>query len=144
MFNGRTDLYIFDGVTVNSQRYRDKVLEPHVQFFRGTVGPHFIFMDDNTRLHRAYLVDDYLEREDIQRMDWPAMSPDMNPIEHAWDALGRRVAACQPPPRTPTDLRNALREEWEQLPAERLNHFIESMPLRCEACVAMRGNHTPY
>ena len=75
------DVQIFDGGTVKAQRYRDKVLEPHVQLFRGAVGPHFIFIDDNARPHRAHLVDDYLEREDIQNMDWPAMSPDMNPIE---------------------------------------------------------------
>ena len=101
-------------------------------------------MDDNARPHRAHLVDDYLEREDIQGMAWPALSPDMNPIEHAWGALGRRVAARQPPPRTLPDLRNALRVEWELLPAEFFAHFVESMPRRIEACIAMRGNHTPY
>ena len=61
-------------------------------------------------------------------MVWPAMSPDMNLIEHAWDALGRRVAARQLPPRTPPDLQNALHEEWEQLPAKFLNHLTKSMP----------------
>lgn len=144
MFNGRTDLHVFAGGTVTAQRYRDEVLEPYVRLFRGAAGPHFIFMDDNARPHRAHLVDEFLEREDIHRMDWPARSPDINPIEHAWDALGRRVAARQPPPRTIPDLRNALHEEWGQLPVELLNHLIESMPRRCEVCVAMRGNHTPY
>ena len=76
---------------------------------------------------------------------WPGQRcPRMNPIEHAWDALGRRVAAHQPPPRTLPDLRNALRVEWELLPAEFFNHLVESMPRRIEACIAMRGNHTPY
>ena len=44
-------------------------------------------MDDNARPHRAHLVGDNLEGEDIQRMNWPAMSPDMKPIKHACDAL---------------------------------------------------------
>ncbi|GBN67089.1 hypothetical protein AVEN_166511-1, partial [Araneus ventricosus] len=39
-------------------------------------------MDDNARPHRALLVDKFLESEDIRRMDWPARSPDLNPIEH--------------------------------------------------------------
>ena len=80
---------------MNAQRYRDEVLEPHVRLFKGAVGPHFIFMDDNARPQRAHLVDDYLEREDIQSMDWPAMSPDMNPIEQRcpWEQL-RSVARC--------------------------------------------------
>ena len=69
MFNGRTDLHIFDSGTVNAQRYRNEVPEPHVRLFRGAVGPHIIFMYDNARPHRAHQVDDYLQREDIQSMD---------------------------------------------------------------------------
>ncbi|KAJ4440749.1 hypothetical protein ANN_08973 [Periplaneta americana] len=113
MFNGRTDLQIFEAGTVNALRYRDEVLERHVRLFRGAVGLHFIFIDDNARPHRANLVDEYYEEEEILRMYWPAMSPDLNPIEHAWDALGRRVAARQPPSRTLSTLRNALRQEWK-------------------------------
>ncbi|KAJ4440283.1 hypothetical protein ANN_08422 [Periplaneta americana] len=56
----------------------------------------------------------------------------------------RLFRARQPPSRTLSTLRNALRREWRQLPAELLNHLIEGMPRRCDACVAMRGNHTPY
>ncbi|KAJ4432598.1 hypothetical protein ANN_21221 [Periplaneta americana] len=64
--------------------------------------------------------------------------------EHAWDALGRRVAAHQPPSRKLSTFRNALRQEWKQLPAELLNHLVEDMPRRCDTCVAIRSNHTPY
>ncbi|GFW82779.1 DDE_3 domain-containing protein [Trichonephila clavipes] len=37
----------------------------------------------------ANIVDEYLQSEDITRMDWPAYSSDLNPIEHVWDMLGR-------------------------------------------------------
>ncbi|GFV03675.1 transposable element Tc1 transposase [Trichonephila clavipes] len=59
---------------------------------------NFFFMDDNTRPHRANIVDECLQSEDITRMDWPAYSPDLNPIEHVWDMLGRRIAARHPLP----------------------------------------------
>ncbi|UYV81694.1 hypothetical protein LAZ67_20002009 [Cordylochernes scorpioides] len=50
-------------------------------------------MDDNSRPHRARLVNEYLQSENIRKMDWPARTPDLNPIEHVWDALGRRIGA---------------------------------------------------
>ncbi|GFU59004.1 DDE_3 domain-containing protein [Trichonephila clavipes] len=70
----------------------------HARLFWGTMGAEFLFMDDNARPHRTNIVDECLQSEDITRMDWPAYSPDLNPIEHECDMLGRRIAARQPPP----------------------------------------------
>ncbi|GFS73614.1 dynamin-1, partial [Trichonephila clavipes] len=74
------------------------------------------WMDDNARPHRARLVENMLEAETIQRMEWPACSPDLNPIEHVWDILGRRIAARPRPPATVRDLEIALLEEWNSIP----------------------------
>ncbi|GFY06546.1 transposable element Tcb1 transposase [Trichonephila clavipes] len=69
------------------------------------MGAEFLFMDDNARPYRANIVDECLQSEDITHMDWPAYSPDFNPIEHVWDMLGRRIAARQPPPTCLPELR---------------------------------------
>ena len=82
MLDGRTDLHFFDTGSVTGQRYRDEVLELYVRLFRGAVGPDFMFMDDNAPCYRTFLVDDFLETGNIQRMSWPANSPDLNPIKH--------------------------------------------------------------
>ncbi|GFW01598.1 transposable element Tcb2 transposase [Trichonephila clavipes] len=97
MIDGRTDLHFFDTGSMTAQRSRDEVLEPYVRLFRGAVSPDFIFMDDNASCHRVVLIDDFLETENIQRMSWPANSPDFNPIEHVWDMLGRQMETLSHP-----------------------------------------------
>ncbi|GFW74071.1 DDE_3 domain-containing protein [Trichonephila clavipes] len=92
MLDDRTPLHVFERGSVTGVRYRDEVLETYVRLLRGACGPKFILMDDNARPHRALLIDGFLESEDIRLMDWPARSPDLNPIQHVWDALRRAIA----------------------------------------------------
>ncbi|GFW91007.1 transposable element Tcb2 transposase [Trichonephila clavipes] len=102
--------------TLTSRRYADEILRPHVIPHAGAIGDSFVFQDDNARPHRARLVENMLEDETIQRMEWPACSPDLNPIEHVWDMLGRRTAARPRLPATVRDLEIALLEEWNSNP----------------------------
>ncbi|GFX25862.1 DDE_3 domain-containing protein [Trichonephila clavipes] len=69
--------------------YRDVILEQHVRLFRGAMGAEFLFMDDRARPHRANIVDECLQSENITRIDWPAYSPDLNPIEHVYSVIPR-------------------------------------------------------
>ncbi|GFV04851.1 DDE_3 domain-containing protein [Trichonephila clavipes] len=56
------------------------------------MGAEFLFMYGNARPHRANIVDECLQSEYITHMDWTAYWLDLNPIEHVWDMLGRRIA----------------------------------------------------
>ncbi|KFM67707.1 Transposable element Tc3 transposase, partial [Stegodyphus mimosarum] len=124
MLNGRTELHVFDRGSVTGDRYCEELLLPHVRLFRGAIGPDLIFMDDNARPHRTLAVEELLEREDITRMDWPAYSPYLNPIEHVWDALGIRIAARLHPPQNTQQLKQMLIEEWALLPQEMLHQLV--------------------
>ncbi|GFU27649.1 transposable element Tcb2 transposase [Trichonephila clavipes] len=108
MLNGQTELHIFDRGSVTGDRYCEEVLLPHMRLFRGAIGPDFIFMDDNARPHRDLAVEELLESEDITRLDWPAYSPDLIPIEHVWDALGRWIAGRLHHPENTQQLKQML------------------------------------
>ncbi|GFY12436.1 transposable element Tcb1 transposase [Trichonephila clavipes] len=77
-------------------------------------------------------------------MDWPAYTPDLNPIKHVWDMLGRRIAARQHHPTYLPALRRALLDEWCNIPQDQTYNLIFSMPRRYKACIASSGRQTPY
>ncbi|GFS81929.1 uncharacterized protein TNCV_2497161 [Trichonephila clavipes] len=130
MINGRTRLHVVANGTMTGQRYIDEVLLPHVRLFRGAVGDKFVFMDDTATCHPTLAVQDCLDREGIQRLVWPARSPDLNPIENVWDALGRQVAGRNYPPTNKNTLIRALTEEWDKLPQQLLDNLVQSMVAR--------------
>ncbi|GFW18004.1 transposable element Tcb2 transposase [Trichonephila clavipes] len=142
--SGHTDLHVFHGGTVTGLRYRDKILDPYVRPYAAAIGNDFILMDDNARPHRARIVEEYLEDHGLERMEWPARSPDLNPIEHLWDNLGREVAALNPPPRSLHELKQGLLCVWSSLPIPVSDNLINSMGNRCRQCIQVRGGHIPY
>ncbi|GFX38741.1 transposable element Tcb2 transposase [Trichonephila clavipes] len=144
MINGRTRLHVVANSTMTGQRYIEEVLLPHVCLFRGAVGDEFVFMDDNATCHRTLAVQDCLDSEGFQRLVWSARSPDLNPIENVWDALGRQVAGRNYPPTNKNTLIRALTEEWDKLPQQLLDNVVQSMVRRVECCITLHGGHIKY
>ena len=77
-------------------------------------------------------------------MNWPSLSPDLNPIEHIWDELGRRLRQQVKPPQTLQALGQALINQWRRLPVRISRGVLRSMRRRCVVVVAARGGHTRY
>nr|CAH7769847.1 unnamed protein product [Callosobruchus chinensis] len=68
--------------TMTGTYYLQNIINAIVQPLRNEIGDQLIFMDDNARPHRTRAVQQALENRNIERLEWPAMSPDMNPKEH--------------------------------------------------------------
>ncbi|GFU58672.1 DDE_3 domain-containing protein [Trichonephila clavipes] len=64
ILGSRADLHV-QNVTMTGHIYRDVILEQHVRLFRGAMGAEFLLMDDNVRPHRANILSECLQSEDI-------------------------------------------------------------------------------
>lgn len=114
--------------TLTGQKYQTDILET-------AVIPHFddhplltrpVFMDDNARPHRSRAVIECLRQNAISALPWPARSPDLNPLEHLWDFLGRKIREITPPVQTLLELEAALHREWQQIPQQRIQRLEAS------------------
>ena len=89
MGNQKTDPIFIQG-NLNAQGYIDQVLRPVAVPIINAHSPTTL-MHDNARHHMARLTQQFLTVKGVNVLPWPALSPDLNPIEHTWDALGHRV-----------------------------------------------------
>lgn len=142
--SGSTNLVVLDRPSVTAHSYIEDILQDHVVPFAFGIGDDFLLMQDNARPHVAHITRDYLNAVGINTLDWPACSPDLNPIEHLWDELKRRLHARRPRPASLNELRQFLQEEWENLQQDFIGNLIGSMPRRLQAVIQARGGHTRY
>ena len=119
--------------------YRGILQNTLVPFARHYFGDNYRYQDDNATPHRARVVLDFLQQSNVTKMEQPPRSPDCNPIEHLWDELGRAISSMDNPPQNLDELRQALLDKWAQIPVQRLQHLVASMPRRLAAIIAARS-----
>ncbi|UYV72248.1 Transposase [Cordylochernes scorpioides] len=126
--------------TMTAQRYVDDVLRPvTLPYLQGV--PNALYQQDNARPHTARISQQALQ--DVQMLPWPPYSPDLSPIEHVWDMIGRRLHAL-PQPRSEDELWQMVEREWRAIPQDAIRTLIDSLPRRVAACIAVRGGPTCY
>ena len=103
-----------------------------------------IFQEDKAPCHVAEYTTWWRQTHNINRMPWPAQSPDLNPIEHLWDHLDRQIRKRRPLPTSPTALAAALQDAWGKIPLDVVRNLIASMPTRVGAVIKAKGWHTSY
>ncbi|KFM65888.1 Transposable element Tc1 transposase, partial [Stegodyphus mimosarum] len=92
---------------LNSNRYIREVLQPEAVPFLQSL-PGAVFQQDNARPHTARIVKSFFAAQQVQLLPWPACSPDMSPIEHVWDVIGRRLARDPRPVASADELWNLI------------------------------------
>jgi transposase len=90
-----------------------------------------MFQQDNVRAHTARATRDFLQQNNVNVRNWPALSPDLNPIEHLWDEIQRRLNEEQPSPTTAAELSVSFQRVWAGIPIAFLNRLVNYVSKRC-------------
>jgi transposase len=106
----------------------------------------FIFMQDNAPIHRAKLVTDFLAHHGIiPTLEWPAQSPDLNPIENMWAVLkAARRARQRLTPKTRKDLIEEMSKLWSTIEPNFRENLSNSIPKRLSEVITNKGKATSY
>ena len=101
-------------------------------------------MRDNATPHTARVVTAQLANLDIQVLPWPAKTTDLNPIEHQWDEIERRLRVRPVPTGNLNELKNALTQEWNAIPQARFVRLINSRRNRSLVVANSKRGNTRY
>jgi transposase len=129
--------------TMNAESYID-ILKEYVIPELAAAGKPMIFQQDNAPCHKAKVVKDFLAANNVRTLEWPAQSPDMNPIENLWAIVKRKRQAKFGVPRTRKDLIEQIFTIWKTMEVEILQKLSDSMENRLQAVLFSKGKPTKY
>lgn len=140
--SGVGELVFIDG-NMTGEAYRE-ILEKNLSKSVENLGlsNDWVFQHDNDPKHRSAIVTNWLNRNRVERLSWPSFSPDLNPIEHLWDEVERRLKKKQP--KNQNELRSHLTEIWHGIELPVLKKLVDSVPSRLNEVIRVRGYPTRY
>ncbi len=102
----------------------------------------FIFQQDLAPAHTAKSTKSWLNDHGVGVLDWPANSPDLNPIENLLGIVKRKMRNKRP--KNANELKATVKETWASIPPQQCHKLITSMPRRTEAVIKAKGAPTKY
>lgn len=142
-YDGKSELAILSG-NQNAEKYIQTLSDYMLPFATSTLGLNFRFQQNNASIHKANVTLEWLKSKNIDVLDWPALSPDLNPIENLWGILARKVYAKNRQFSNVEDLREEILFQWRQIKKETLETLINSMDDRLFEVILRKGATTKY
>ena len=141
--HGKSHLAIMDG-NQDSNDYIYIISEYLLPFIDRIYGRDCIFQQDNASIHASSITRTFFNEQDIDVLDWPARSPDLNPIENIWGLLAKRVYPPGKYYESRNQLKRALMKHWNELEEDYLKKLTYSMEKRCIEVIKKKGSKIDY
>jgi transposase len=126
---------------INSEKYitiLQNNLIPFLESFPLSLYPNLVFQQDNATPHRSAITRDYLKKENISPPHWPALSPDLSPIENVWGIMKARIRRMKPT--SMSALKDAILHTWEMtVNPSSCARLYASIPSRIHKVIIHRG-----
>ena len=142
-YHGKSELR-FISTTQKSGDYIYTLSEYMLPFAHLHYGLDFQFQQDNAPIHTSRETKSWLEEQGVTMLEWPSMSPDLNPIENLWGILARRVYANGRQYHSLEDLKKAIIKCWSEIDQNTLKSLVRSMPERCREVLEKKGGKTRF
>lgn len=141
--NGVMELSILYG-RQTSETYL-QLLKNHKIIMQRKLQPKkMIFQQDNAAIHTAGVVKKWFQDENIDVLDWPALSPDLNIIENAWGWLSNKVYEGGRQFDNVNQIIPVIQDAWKAIPLSFIQNLYKSIPNRLIDVIKNRGGSTKY
>lgn len=77
-------------------------------------------------------------------MQWPSLSPDLNPIENMWALVKRALHQDGTRDKSKGQIYREFAKKWNEISPTTTRRLVELMPCRVRAVIRARGGHTKY
>ena len=129
--------------SLNAAGYLD-ILSEHMLPSAAATFPagEWFYQQDNAPCHKARTVTACFENQHIEVLPWPPQSPDLNPIEHLWDVIFKRLNGRRPG--SADILWQMLEQEWNSITPEVCRNLVSFTPRRVAAVLRAKGGYSKY
>lgn len=142
-YKGALELIGIQG-TLDSEYYCTILSESLIPMATNIFGDNWTFMQDNASVHVSHYTKNWLEANDIDVLDWPAKSPDLNVIENVWGQLVRVVYENGKQYNSVEDLTSAISTAWSNICPNYIQKLYKSMTDRLVSVVEKKGGLTAF
>jgi len=129
---------------MNAEGYTDVLEEVLIPYLEKNNNVTFTFQQDNAPVHSAKFTKQWLHSKNVCQLQWPSLSPDLNPMENLWGILARKIYGNCRQFQTVNDLKSEILKCWAEIDETIVKSLINSMPNRIFEVIRCNGAKTNY